>query len=108
MRIPFHTTLQKDGETQTVVDAVANIDTGTGKPAKVTGDVAKPLIKTGKVEVLAAAVTEVQFSTVSAHRHLVGDFTTITDTAAQTDTDGLAIVLSIGCKGQTHHSNQNE
>lgn len=105
LRIPFNTTFESGSDTKTVVDAITEVDTRTGKPTKVTSDVTKPLIDTSQAGKVGVSPTSVDFKTVGTHRSLIGNFTTIVViTTVQAETDGLAVVLCISCKGQTHYS----
>ena len=105
MGVPFNTAFQHCSYTKAVVDAEAQVDTRTGKPTKVSSDAANPLIDTSEAGKVGVGPTDIDFETVGSNGSLVGDFTTVVVTAAETKTDGLAIVLSIGCEGQTHDSN---
>ena len=49
-KVSLKTSLTSKGETNTVVDAIAHLDTRTGKPTQPIGNLTLPLIDTSQIE----------------------------------------------------------
>lgn len=101
----LQTSLASEGESDVavvgdIIVPVAEVGTKTGKPAEGTEaeacEIASPLIDTSEVEsgeVVACVVAEVEFEAVAAEAVLPGEFSVVTLTAAEADTE---VVLCVG------------
>ena len=103
-KIGFKTNLTSNSDTKTVVSAETCFNTGTGIPTQPIVDSTCPLIHASQIEEveIGKIYAQVKLSTIVAQSFLKRDFSTIAGTTAKTKTNGI---LSVSCKGQTHHCN---
>ena len=112
LRAPLCTALHTSGETNAVVAAVTNVDSGTDEPMEVASDREYPMIGDGQVDVVVGVVaeTEVKLQTVGiGYVMLVRQLGTITGSMSRSDTaKAAADVLCIGSKGQAQNCDQDK
>ena len=103
--VSFETNLTGDGNTNTVVHAIAHLHTGTGKPAQPIGDATSPLIDTCQIEEVGLGFqshTQVEFKTVSTQTFLIGNLCAIAGTTTEAETDSI-LCISCNTKGEDCH-----
>ena len=104
--------MHTSGETNAVVAAVTNVDSGTDEPMEVASDREYPMIGDGQVDVVVGVVaeTEVKLQTVGiGYVMLVRQLGTITGSMSRSDTaKAAADVLCIGSKGQAQNCDQDK
>ena len=77
--IEFKTRLTGNGHTDTVIDAVAHLGTGTGIPSQPFVETTFELVDTSQIEEVEVGKihAQIEFSAIGSQRFLVGDFSTI-------------------------------
>ena len=109
LKIGFDTALSSDGNTNTMILAVAGLDARTSEPAQPIINVTFPLVyasqiekaEIGQVEIGAKIGTQVEFKAIVTQGRLKRDLSTIAGTASETETD--SIVLGVSSKSKAHN-----
>ena len=102
LEVVFQTSLSDSGKSNVTVTIVtvfpvpvAQAGTDTGEPTEISGNGTGPLVDAVEVEgreMVTGSQSEIQFQTVATQSHLIGEFGTVTLTAAQADTKRILCI----------------
>ena len=90
-----------------MVGAILKNCTRTDEPIEITSDVEVPLIDASQVEgivfITCTMPTKVEFETIGAETHLIGEFCIGTSTCTETDTE---CILSVASEAESNNCEQ--